>query len=173
MQSSLAETADTPSPAIVQAAPAVDEADPAALAPAAKAASLAGKRRSDAAGMALAALCAIHCVATPLIALLPMGALFTSTAAEWLLPAFAVVIALAVIGQDTRAGHRRRAPAIALGVAALLIAAGHAFDHHLAGTVIAVIGSFGLAVALVLNVRARRRAGGCRLAERPGPPPAR
>ncbi len=168
MQSSLAETAHTPSAAIGQAAPAVDDADPtAALAPAVKAPSLAGKRRSDTAGMALAALCAIHCVATPLIALLPMGALFASTAAEWLLPAFAVVIALAVIAQDTRAVHRRRAPAIALGVAALLIATGHAFDDHLAGTVVAVTGSFGLAAALVLNVRARRSAGGCRLAARP------
>ncbi len=168
MQSSLAEIADTPPAALGQAAPALEDADAApALAPAPEANSLAGKRRSDTAGMALAALCAVHCVATPLIALLPMGALFTSTAAEWLLPAFAVVIALAVIAQDTRAVHRRRAPAIALGIAALLIATGHAFDHHLAGTVVAVTGSLGLAAALVLNVRARRSAGGCRLADRP------
>jgi hypothetical protein len=114
----------------------------------------------DALGIALAVLCGIHCVATPLLALLPLGSIFVADSIEWMLPAGAVLIGLGVIASDTLKVHRRRAPAVALGAAALLLAFGHGL-HGVAGTGLAVAGSVCLAAALVLNVRLRRRARAC------------
>jgi hypothetical protein len=114
----------------------------------------------DALGIALAVLCGIHCVATPLLALLPLGSIFVADSIEWMLPAGAVLIGLGVIASDTLKVHRTRAPAIVLGGAALLLAVGHGL-HGVAGTALAVAGSVCLAAALVLNVRLRRRARTC------------
>ena len=120
-----------------------------------------GKRRADVAGIALAVICAIHCAATPLIALLPMGSLFTSTAAEWLLPAGAILLGLAVIASDTAKIHRHRAPAALLGVATVLMITGHALDGTRAEIPIVLAGSALLAGALMINVQLRRRARAC------------
>jgi hypothetical protein len=149
--------ANPPDSAPIAAAP---DATFAQAAEAAREAEARAKPSFDALGIALAVLCGIHCVATPLLALLPLGSIFVADSIEWMLPAGAVLLGLGVIATDTLKVHRRYAPAVVLGGAALLLAIGHGL-HGVAGTALAVAGSVCLAAALVLNVRLRRRARTC------------
>ena len=164
MRSSLAETSavSPASPIEADASHRAPSVDPVPRDPIAADASPGASRHSfDAAGITLVVICAIHCVATPMIALLPIGSLFASSALEWLLPTGAVLFALAVIGVDYRAVHGRRAPLALLAVAALLTAAAHTMHDTGAGTAIALVGSGCLALALLLNVRLRRKFRAC------------
>jgi hypothetical protein len=155
--------ADPPDSTAGAAAPDAGFAEPGSqplLAAAAGGSEEAAKPSIDALGIALAVICGIHCVATPLLALVPLGSMIFASTFEWLLPAGAVLLAVAVIASDTVNVHGRRAPAAVLGIATLLLATGHCL-HGAAGTALAVAGSACLAAALVLNVRLRRRARAC------------
>jgi hypothetical protein len=162
MHTSLAKPARAPTGAALAAEPPCPEGDRAPAEIPAVSAAAASRRSTDLVGIGLTTACAIHCLATPLIALLPVGSIFASHTAEWVLPGVAVLLALAVLHADYRKVHRRVAPGALLAVAAVLLTAGHALDEVAAlGTGIALAGSVCLALAILVNLRLRRRYCAC------------
>jgi len=82
-------------------------------------------RVGDAAGIAASLLCAVHCLAAPIILLtLPaIAAAWSHPAVHWILAAFVVPLALVVIVRGYRR-HRRRLALVAASLGVALILAG-------------------------------------------------
>ncbi|QHL91982.1 MerC family mercury resistance protein [Sphingomonas changnyeongensis] len=119
-------------------------------------------RLLDGAAIAASALCLVHCLALPLVALmLPMLAAWVAWPEAFHLWAFAFAVptSLVALALGVR-GHRRAAPLLAGGAGLALLAAGVAADvPEPAETLLTVAGALALARAHLVNWRSR--AHGC------------
>lgn len=105
-------------------------------------------------GMVASSLCAIHCLALPLLA----GAAFFehsalhSPAVEAALVGVAAVVGYSTLGAGYRQ-HRRSLPLALLTLGLLLLALGHTVVPHSLSTATAVVGALLLVAAQLVNRR--------------------
>lgn len=105
-------------------------------------------------GVVASSLCAVHCLALPLVA----GAAFFehsalhSPAVEAALVGVAAVVGYATLGSSYRY-HRRSLPLVLLTLGLLFLAAGHTFVGPQLSTAVAVVGALLLVGAQLLNRR--------------------
>ena len=117
----------------------------------------------DRVGMVASTLCAIHCVATGLLAgASGVGALFADERLEIAFCVCAVTVALAALIRGSRR-HRSWIPGSvgSSGIALLALARCARLENAVAETALSVAGGTLLAGAHLLNLRALRRAGEC------------
>ena len=96
-------------------------------------------------------LCALHCLALPLlISLGVIGHIHPSFAWDWILFGFLLSIACISLVSSYRQMHRDVRPLILAGLSICLIAVGE-LNHHTFGHLLAGIGGIGLAASHLLN----------------------
>lgn len=120
-------------------------------------------RYVDRIAIGLSAVCIVHCIAVPLlIALLPLAAAAFGRDAHFHALMLWLVVPTSVVGFALGYRVHRRAAVVAAGALALALVAaaglwGHAYWPPLTESIVSIAGSFGLAIAHVLNFRDVRR----------------
>lgn len=115
--------------------------------------------RWDKVGIFLSSLCAIHCLAAPLVVLfLPvLGSFFENEMVHMIMALFVVPVGALAFWSGYR--HHRQIKLFSLGLVGLLLVGGSPFAPHevvdlFGHDVLTIVGSFCLIVAHVLNRRA-------------------
>lgn len=114
---------------------------------------------SDTLGQVLSAVCAVHCVTTPLLVLLAPAAASVLGGAHPMLLALVIAVALWAFIPGYRCHHSKKVLGIALGGIALLTVAAFAFEGNLLlETVLSLAGAAMMMAAHWLNRKLLRQA---------------
>lgn len=122
------------------------------------------KTKLEKAGMAASLLCAVHCMATPvlLFATPALGSVFADNPAlEWLLLGTSIVSAAWVLGNDYRKSHGNLWPIIIAILGISLLFSGHDHSGEPLHSVAMASGGILMAVAFWRNYVLRRNCQSC------------